>query len=141
MDIYRRVYEETKARATTILNFIALLSSISIFVAGFGVMNAMLSSVSERSKEIAIRRALGAKKSDIYQSYMMEGILLSLLGAITGIGVATLFVVLMNMSGLVTTLTLNHILITLFTTGVFGIVFSIMPAMVAANKNVIEGLR
>lgn len=137
----RRVYEETKARATTILNFIALLSSISIFVAGFGVMNAMLSSVSERSKEIAIRRALGAKKSDIYQSYMMEGILLSLLGAITGIGVATLFVVLMNMSGLVTTLTLNHILITLFTTGVFGIVFSIMPAMVAANKNVIEGLR
>ena len=104
-------------------------------------MNAMLSSVSERSKEIAIRRALGAKKSDIYQSYMMEGILLSLLGAITGIGVATLFVVLMNMSGFVTTLTLGHILITLFTTGVFGIVFSIMPAMVAANKNVIEGLR
>ena len=137
----RRVYEETKAQATTILNFIALLSSISIFVAGFGVMNAMLSSVSERSKEIAIRRALGAKKSDIYQSYMMEGILLSLLGAITGIGVATLFVVLMNMSGFVTTLTLDHILITLFTTGVFGIVFSIMPAMVAANKNVIEGLR
>ena len=137
----RRVYEETKAQATTILNFIALLSSISIFVAGFGVMNAMLSSVSERSKEIAIRRALGAKKSDIYQSYMMEGILLSLLGAITGIGVAILFVVLMNMSGFVTTLTLDHILITLFTTGVFGIVFSIMPAMVAANKNVIEGLR
>ena len=137
----RRVYEETKAQATTILNFIALLSSISIFVAGFGVMNAMLSSVSERSKEIAIRRALGAKKSDIYQSYMMEGILLSLLGAITGIGVATLFVILMNMSGFVTTLTLDHILITLFTTGVFGIVFSIMPAMVAANKNVIEGLR
>ena len=137
----RRVYEETKAQATTILNFIALLSSISIFVAGFGVMNAMLSSVSERSKEIAIRRALGAKKSDIYQSYMMEGILLSLLRAITGIGVATLFVVLMNMSGFVTTLTLDHILITLFTTGVFGIVFSIMPAMVAANKNVIEGLR
>lgn len=137
----RRVYEETKAQATTILNFIALLSSISIFVAGFGVMNAMLSSVSERSKEIAIRRALGAKKSDIYQSYMMEGTLLSLLGAITGIGVATLFVILMNMSGFVTTLTLDHILITLFTTGVFGIVFSIMPAMVAANKNVIEGLR
>lgn len=137
----RRVYEETKAQATTILNFIALLSSISIFVAGFGVMNAMLSSVSERSKEIAIRRALGAKKSDIYQSYMMEGTLLSIMGAIAGIGVATLFVILMNMSGFVTTLTLDHILITLFTTGVFGIVFSIMPAMVAANKNVIEGLR
>lgn len=47
----------------------------------------------------------------------------------------------MNMSGFVTSLTLDHILITLFTTGVFGIVFSIMPAMVAANKNVIEGLR
>ena len=62
------------------LNFIAFLSSISIFVAGFGVMNALLSSVSERSKEIAIRRALGAKKSDIYLSYMIEGTFLSIIG-------------------------------------------------------------
>ena len=47
----------------------------------------------------------------------------------------------MNISGFVATLTLNHILITLFTTSVFGVVFSIIPAMVAANKNVIEGLK
>lgn len=137
----KRVYEETKAQATTILNFIALLSSISIFVAGFGVMNAMLSSVSERSKEIAIRRALGAKKSDIYQSYMIEGTLLSIMGGITGTLIAVGFVILMNMSGFVTTLTLNHILITLCATSVFGVIFSIMPAMVAAHKNVIEGLK
>lgn len=137
----KRVYEETKAQAITILNFIALLSSISIFVAGFGVMNAMLSSVSERSKEIAIRRALGAKKSDIYQSYMIEGTLLSIMGGITGTLIAVGFVILMNMSGFVTTLTLNHILITLCATSVFGVIFSIMPAMVAAHKNVIEGLK
>ena len=137
----KRVYEETKAQANTILNFIAFLSSISIFVAGFGVMNALLSSVSERSKEIAIRRALGAKKSDIYLSYMIEGTFLSIIGGMSGILIAEIFVILMNISGFVATLTLNHILITLFTTSVFGVVFSIIPAMVAANKNVIEGLK
>ena len=137
----RRVYEETKAQATMILNFIALLSSISIFVAGFGVMNSMLSSVSERSKEIAIRRALGAKKADIYRSYMIEGTLLSIFGGLIGTLLAISFVVLMNMSGFVTTLSLSHILITLFITSVFGVLFSIIPSMVASNKNVIEGLR
>ena len=104
-------------------------------------MNALLSSVSERSKEIAIRRALGAKKSDIYLSYMIEGTFLSIIGGMSGILIAEIFVILMNISGFVATLTLNHILITLFTTSVFGVVFSIIPAMVAANKNVIEGLK
>lgn len=137
----RSVYEETKAQATMILNFIALLSSISIFVAGFGVMNSMLSSVSERSKEIAIRRALGAKKADIYRSYMIEGTLLSIFGGLIGTLLAISFVVLMNISGFVTTLSLSHILTTLFITSVFGVLFSIIPSMVAANKNVIEGLR
>ncbi|MCS4486253.1 ABC transporter permease [Staphylococcus americanisciuri] len=137
----KRLYNETEDQATTILNFIAVLSSISIFVAGFGVMNAMLSSVSERSKEIAIRRALGAKKADIHFAYMMEGTILSTIGGMIGSFSAICLVVLMNMTGLVAKLSVGQVLITLGATIIFGIVFSIIPAMVAANKNVVDGLR
>lgn len=72
---------------------------------------------------------------------MIEGTLLSIFGGLIGTLLAISFVVLMNMSGFVTTLSLSHILITLFITSVFGVLFSIIPSMVAANKNVIEGLR
>ncbi|WP_323703544.1 ABC transporter permease [Mammaliicoccus sp. Dog046] len=135
------VYEETKSQTETILNFIALLSSISIFVAGFGVMNAMFSSISERSKEIAIRRALGAKKSDIQLSYIIEGTVLSSLGGLTGIISILICITLMNMLGIVASLTGLQIIITFIATVGFGIVFSIIPAMVAANKNMVEGLK
>lgn len=135
------VYEETKAQSETMLNFIALLSSISIFVAGFGVMNAMLSSISERSKEIAIRRSLGAKKSDIQLSYIIEGTLLSTIGGVIGIVLSLLFIFIMNVLGFVASLTILQIIITLLSTAIFGVLFSIIPAMVAANKNIVEGLK
>ncbi|MGV3041739.1 ABC transporter permease [Staphylococcus rostri] len=140
-DDKKRLYEETEDQATTILNFIAVLSSISIFVAGFGVMNAMLSSVSERSKEIAIRRALGAKKVDIHFAYMMEGTILSTIGGIVGSFSAIILVLLMNLTGLAAKLSVEQVMITLGATIVFGILFSIIPAMVASNKNVVDGLR
>lgn len=135
------VYEETKAQSETMLNFIAMLSSISIFVAGFGVMNAMLSSISERSKEIAIRRSLGAKKSDIQLSYIIEGTLLSSIGGVIGIVLSLIFIFIMNVLGFVASLTILQIIITFLATAIFGVLFSIIPAMVAANKNIVEGLK
>ncbi|MBI5975275.1 ABC transporter permease [Staphylococcus canis] len=136
-----QVYKDTKAETSTILNFIALLSSISIFVAGFGVMNALFSTISERSKEIAIRRALGAKKSHIYTSYIIEGTLLSFFGGILGVIAALIMIALMNLSGMVASVSIVQVVITLTITAVFGVLFSIIPAMVAAHKNVVEGLR
>lgn len=136
-----QVYEDTKNETNTILNFIAILSSISIFVAGFGVMNAMFSTVNERSKEIAIRRALGAKKSQIYTSYLIEGTLLSTFGGMIGVVAALVFIILMNLSGMVATVSVMQVIITLVINACLGVVFSILPAMVAANKNVIEGMK
>ncbi|UEX89564.1 ABC transporter permease [Staphylococcus ratti] len=136
-----QVYEDTKNETNTILNFIAILSSISIFVAGFGVMNAMFSTVNERSKEIAIRRALGAKKSQIYMSYLIEGTLLSTIGGLIGVAAALVFIILMNLSGMVATVSVMQVIITLVINACLGVVFSILPAMVAANKNVIEGMK
>ncbi|MFO3702151.1 FtsX-like permease family protein [Staphylococcus felis] len=136
-----QTYKDTKKEANTILNFIAILSSISIFVAGFGVMNAMFSTVSERSREIAIRRALGAKKSHIYLSYMIEGTLLSIMGGIMGAISAFIFIALMNLSGLDSAVSTIQVLITLAATAILGVLFSMLPAMVAANKNVVEGMK
>ncbi|MDM8328636.1 FtsX-like permease family protein, partial [Staphylococcus felis] len=136
-----QTYKDTKKEANTILNFIAILSSISIFVAGFGVMNAMFSTVSERSREIAIRRALGAKKSHIYLSYMIEGTLLSIMGGIMGVISAFIFIALMNLSGLDSAVSTIQVLITLAATAILGVLFSMLPAMVAANKNVVEGMK
>lgn len=135
------VYEETKNQADTILKFIALLASISIFVSGFGVMNAMLSSVSERSQEISMRRALGAKKSVILITYLMEGSLLSLFGGLVGALSAGAFIILMNFTGMQAVVSWMQVIITLLATLLFGVVFSVLPAMVAANKNITEGLR
>ncbi|AVQ32852.1 ABC transporter permease [Staphylococcus muscae] len=140
-DDKHRLYEETEDQATTVINFIAILSSISIFVAGFGVMNAMLSSVNERTKEIAIRRALGAKKSDIHLAYMMEGTILSTIGGFAGSMMALIFVFIMNTTGLQSKLSVSQVLITIGATVLFGVLFSVIPAMVAANKNVVDGLR
>lgn len=137
----QRVYEDTRDDVNTMLNFIALIASVSIFVAGFGVMNSMLSSVSERVKEIAIRRALGAKKKDIYLAYIVEGTLLSIIGGLIGIGLSLGFVAIINAIGVATTLSTMQIAITFVSTAVVGIIFSVVPAMVAANKNIVEGIK
>ncbi|EOT39138.1 ABC transporter permease [Enterococcus columbae] len=137
----KAIYEETKSQADTILNFIALLASISIFVSGFGVMNAMLSSISERSQEISMRRALGAKKRVIMITYLMEGSLLSLFGGVVGTIIAGVFIIMMNFMGMQAMVSGMQVMITLLATLFFGMLFSVLPAMVAAHKNIAEGLR
>lgn len=136
-----KVYQDTKKQVHTILNLIALLSSISIFVAGFGVMNALLSSVNERTQEIAIRRAMGAQKTHIYLSYLIEGTLLSIFGGVIGVILALTLIGIFNIIGLVSTVTIAQICITLIIVTTIGIFFSIIPAMVAAHKNVIDGMK
>lgn len=136
-----KLYEDNREQVQVILTFIALLSGISIFVSGFGVMNAMLSSISERHKEIAIRRALGARKKDIQRAYMIEGSLLAILGGLVGLAVTLVFMLVMNSLGLTASLSLFQILMTLGLTLVSGSIFSLLPSLVASQKNVVEGLK
>lgn len=124
--------------------FVAFVAGISLLVGGIGVMNIMLVSVTERTREIGIRKALGAKTGSIITQFLCESAIISGIGGIIGIlmgaGIAT-FVNVLKIGGLSARISpLAVILTTCFSCGV-GILFGIYPARKAAKLSPIEALR
>jgi putative ABC transport system permease protein len=123
--------------------FLGLIAAISLLVGGIGIMNIMLVSVTERTREIGIRKAVGAKRRDILIQFLVEATIISLLGGLVGtaIGIAGT----LGVSGAVESLTLHLspttiMLATTFATAV-GLFFGIYPAMRASRLNPIDALR
>lgn len=117
------------------------IASISLIVGGIGVMNVMLVSVTERTKEIGIRKSLGAKKRDILIQFLVEALILSLLGGLLGIGVGVLIGNLSSNFGY-TFQNSNEIMIISFSSSAaIGLIFGIFPAYRAAKLNPIDALR
>jgi len=118
------------------------IASISLIVGGIGVMNIMLVSVTERTSEIGLKKALGAKKRRIRMQFLTEAAVLTSLGGIigvaSGIGLAQL---LSNMMQIPVSVSVPAILISVIFSTVIGIVFGLVPAIKAANLNPIEALR
>lgn len=128
----------------TVTAFVAFVAGISLLVGGIGVMNIMLVSVTERTREIGIRRALGAKGPSIIAQFLLESAIISGLGGIIGIllgaSVAGLISVL-GIGGLSAKLSVTAIIFTTcFSCGV-GIIFGIYPARKAAKMSPMEALR
>ncbi|MDU2546162.1 MAG: ABC transporter permease, partial [Finegoldia magna] len=119
--------------------FISLIAAISLLIAGIGMMNMMYISVAERIKEIGIRRAIGARKKEILHQFMLEGIIVTVIGGIIGyiIGMVAAFIASKFLPFPIK-LELMPVLISLGISLGIGIVFTYSPANTAANKNVID---
>ena len=141
-------FVDTAKTITGVLTiFLGGIAGISLLVGGIGIMNIMLVSVTERTREIGLRKALGARKKDILIQFLTESSLLSLFGGIIGIGLGWLisFVVgriaVANDTPFYPAISLNAILLaTIFSTAV-GLFFGLYPANRAANLEPVEALR
>ncbi len=116
------------------------IASISLIVAGIGVMNVMLVSVTERTKEIGIRKALGAKRSDILVQFLIEALLLCVIGGIIGIILGISVGNLLGQMGYDFTAETWITLIAFFSSVIIGLVFGIFPAYKASKLNPIDAL-
>ena len=138
----------TAQSITSVLTiFLGGIAGISLLVGGIGIMNIMLVSVTERTREIGLRKAIGARKRDILTQFLTESSLLSLFGGVIGIGLGWLIsfivgqIAMANNTELIPVIGWDAILLaTLFSTAV-GLFFGIYPANRAANLQPVEALR
>jgi len=127
--------------------FLGGIAGISLLVGGIGIMNIMLVSVTERTREIGLRKALGARKVDILGQFLTESILLSLSGGIIGIGLAWVItqIIVLVASNLGTTLTpsigIDAILLATIFSSAIGLLFGLYPSNRAARLQPVEALR
>jgi len=134
-----REAEATKRMFNIVLGSIA---AISLLVGGIGIMNIMLATVTERTREIGIRRALGAKRRDIVRQFLIETIVLSVGGGIVGVILGVSVPVTVSfLTDMKTVITPWSVLVAFGISGITGIMFGIYPASQAANLDPIEALR
>jgi putative ABC transport system permease protein len=128
------------SRVMTLL--LAAVASVSLIVGGIGIMNIMLVSVTERTREIGLRMAIGARRRDILRQFLIEAVTLSLIGGligvVLGIGVSIAFATLGGWPSLIR---VDSIVLAFGFAGVIGVFFGYYPARKAARLNPIDALR
>jgi putative ABC transport system permease protein len=125
-----------------ITGFIALVAGISLVVGGIGIMNIMLVAVTERTREIGVRKALGATDGDVLSQFVLEAVAISLAGSLIGVGGAVALVLLIGAaSGLAVAISWVAVVLALVFACVIGVGFGFYPARRAALLLPIEALR
>ena len=125
-----------------VINFIAIVAAISLLVGGIGVMNIMLVSVTERTREIGIRKAIGASTGVVMFQFLTESVVISLFGGFIGFLIGMLFAKILGSSlGIIPSIGINTILLVVSYSLAIGIFFGAYPAKKAANLDPIDALR
>jgi putative ABC transport system permease protein len=121
---------------------LATIASIALVVGGIGIMNIMLVSVTERTREIGIRMAIGATESDVQQQFLIEAVVLSLIGGAVGIGLGMgASYMITNTLGWPVLVSTKAIVVAALFSAAIGIFFGFYPARKAARLDPIEALR
>jgi putative ABC transport system permease protein len=126
----------------TMTIFLASIAAISLVVGGIGIMNMMLTSVTERTKEIGLRKAIGAKKKEILMQFLIESVILTLIGGLFGIILGSLISIgVSKFANITSEVSLYSIFLSLTFSSLVGIIFGYWPAKRAADLDPIVALR
>jgi putative ABC transport system permease protein len=134
---------EERRRTQFIFNIVMIcIAGISLLVGGIGIMNIMLATVLERTREIGIRRAIGAKQADIIRQFLTEAVMISIVGGLIGIAFGfTLSRLIASAAGWSTVVTTGSIAVAFGVSVFIGLLFGIYPAVQAARLDPIEAIR
>jgi macrolide transport system ATP-binding/permease protein len=135
--------QDALSSSTKIMTILlSIIAAISLIVGGIGIMNIMLVSVTERTREIGLRKAIGAKRKDILSQFLSESITVSTLGGCFGIMLAWIStMILSHFAGWATTITTSSVILAFGFSALTGIVFGVYPAVKASKLNPIDALR
>jgi putative ABC transport system permease protein len=126
----------------TMTIFLAAIAGISLIVGGIGIMNMMLTSVTERTREIGLRKAIGAKKREILKQFLIESVILTLIGGILGIVLGSLVsIAISKIANIPSQISIFSIILSLIFSSLVGIIFGYWPAKRAAELDPIVALR
>jgi ABC-type antimicrobial peptide transport system permease subunit len=139
----QQIADEFRQITASVALLISVISSIGLLVGGVGVMNIMLMSVTQRTREIGVRRAIGARKRDVIWQFLTEAIVLTGTGGVIGVilGVAISLLINLAVPSLPSSIPLWSIILAVTVSMSVGLIFGMYPAIKAARLDPVEALR